>query len=49
VQELDKDLMKRHDEIEALFEDLAARLDALSNAQSGGQTRQRWREGSRRS
>ena len=32
VQELDKDLMKRHDEIEALFEDLAARLDALSNA-----------------
>lgn len=32
VHELDKDLMKRHDEIEALFEDLAARLDALSNA-----------------
>ncbi|GAA5991347.1 hypothetical protein JCM10908_003268 [Rhodotorula pacifica] len=32
VQEIDKDLMKRHDEIEALFEDLAARLDALSNA-----------------
>lgn len=32
VQEIDKDLAKRHDEIEALFEDLAARLDALSNA-----------------
>ncbi|GAA6048117.1 U3 small nucleolar RNA-associated protein MPP10 [Rhodotorula toruloides] len=32
VHELDKDLQKRHDEIEALFEDLAARLDALSNA-----------------
>ncbi|GAA5912122.1 hypothetical protein JCM6882_003059 [Rhodosporidiobolus microsporus] len=32
VHELDKDLQKKHDEIEALFEDLAARLDALSNA-----------------
>lgn len=32
VQEIDKDLAKRHDEIEALFEDLSARLDALSNA-----------------
>ncbi|GAA5845129.1 hypothetical protein JCM11251_008004 [Rhodosporidiobolus azoricus] len=32
VNELDKDLQKKHDEIEALFEDLAARLDALSNA-----------------
>ncbi|GAA5999900.1 uncharacterized protein JCM10292_003528 [Rhodotorula paludigena] len=32
VHELDADLQKRHDEIEALFEDLASRLDALSNA-----------------
>ncbi|GAA5981130.1 hypothetical protein JCM11641_003122 [Rhodosporidiobolus odoratus] len=32
VQDIDKDLEKRHHEIEELFEDLAARLDALSNA-----------------
>ncbi|GAA5860304.1 hypothetical protein JCM8547_003457 [Rhodosporidiobolus lusitaniae] len=32
VNELDKDLQEKHDEIEALFEELAGRLDALSNA-----------------
>ncbi|GAA5891962.1 hypothetical protein JCM8208_002952 [Rhodotorula glutinis] len=32
THELDADLQKRHDDIEALFEDLASRLDALSNA-----------------
>ncbi|KAI5478220.1 U3 small nucleolar RNA-associated protein MPP10 [Pseudohyphozyma bogoriensis] len=32
VHELDKDLEKKHVEIEELFEDLASRLDALSNA-----------------
>lgn len=32
THELDADLQKRHDDIEALFEDLAGRLDALSNA-----------------
>ncbi|KAM0752990.1 Mpp10 protein [Meredithblackwellia eburnea MCA 4105] len=32
VHELDKDLEKKHTEIEDLFEDLSAKLDALSNA-----------------
>jgi U3 small nucleolar RNA-associated protein MPP10 len=32
INELDKDLVNKHEEIEALFEDLASRLDALSNA-----------------
>lgn len=30
--ELDKDLEKKHQEIEDLFEELAGKLDALSNA-----------------
>lgn len=32
VHELDKDLAKKHDEIEELFEELSGKLDALSNA-----------------
>ncbi|GAA5824614.1 hypothetical protein JCM3770_006696 [Rhodotorula araucariae] len=32
THELDADLQKRHEDIEALFEELAGRLDALSNA-----------------
>ena len=32
THELDKDLEKKHDEIEELFEELSGKLDALSNA-----------------